>query len=219
MLEAEWAFTSKLDDVCQVVEGAVKHALQQETAELHFLRRNMSEDRLASLEKASTTRTWARLSYTDAIGELQKQQSASRQFKFDPAWGQPLRSEHERWLAEHLGSGPTFVTDYPSHLKPFYMRLNEDGQTVSCFDLLVPHLGELVGGSLREERLQHLQQAMESQKMDPRDYGWYLDIRRHGGAPHGGFGLGFERLISWMTGVENVRECIPMPRWAGRMLL
>lgn len=219
MLEAEWAFTNQVDDVCQVVEGAVKRALGQNSPELMHLRKSLSEPRLASLEKASATHTWTRITYTDAVNELQKTQNASNIFKFEPAWGKPLRSEHERWIADHLVGGPTFVTDYPSQLKPFYVRQNDDGQTVACFDLLVPQLGELVGGSLREERVSNLLKAMELQVTDTAAYDWYLDIRRYGGAPHGGFGLGLERLISWMSGVENVRECIPMPRWAGRMLL
>lgn len=160
-----------------------------------------------------------RLTYTDAISELEKAQAVTRQFEFTPSWGKALQSEHERWIAEHLADGPVFVTDYPASLKPFYMRLNNDGKTVACFDLLVPHLGELVGGSLREERLGLLEEALEKQQLSKADYGWYLDIRKYGGAPHGGFGLGFERLVSWMSGIDNVRECIPMPRWAGRMLL
>jgi len=124
-------------------------------------------------------------------------------------------------LSEVLVKGPVFVTDYPSALKPFYMRMNDDERTVACFDLLVPSVGELVGGSLREERLEHLQQRMVSHGLDPagEEYSWYVDLRRYGSAPHGGFGLGFERLVSWVSGIENVRECIAMPRWAKRMLL
>lgn len=218
MLEAEWAFTNKVDDVCQVVEDAVKGALEQTTPDLSLLRSRLPEDRLRGFEKAAKT-AWARVSYTDAVKELQQAHAGSKPFKFAPEWGKPLRSEHERWIAEQLVRGPTFVTDYPTHLKPFYMRMNDDERTVACFDLLVPHLGELVGGSLREERMSYLHAAMDKHNLDEADYGWYLDLRKYGGAPHGGFGLGFERLISWISGVENVRECIPMPRWAGRMLL
>lgn len=222
MLEAEWAFTHAVDDVCRVVEGAVKQALQQQkaSADISLLRRDMDESRRRSLEDAAKPdNPWIRLSYTEAITELEKIQSASRCFQFDPGWGKPLQSEHERWLAEHLVGGPVFVTDYAASLKPFYMRLNDDGKTVACFDLLMPHLGELVGGSLREERQGLLERALEMHDLDKAEYGWYLDLRKYGGAPHGGFGLGFERLISWMSGIESVRECIPMPRWAGRMLL
>lgn len=219
MLEAEWAFTNKVDDVCQVVEGAVRQALLRGGTELPLLRKELSEERLAVFEKASAAQPWARITYTDAIRELEKTQNASKIFKYDPIWGKPLRSEHERWIAEQIAQGPAFVTDYPVELKPFYMRLNDDEKTVACFDLLVPHLGELVGGSLREERILCLRRALERDQLDDASYDWYLDLRKYGGAPHGGFGLGFERLISWMTGMENVRECIPMPRWAGRMLL
>ena len=144
-------------------------------------------------------------------------------FAYAPTWGAALQSEHERWLADVHARGPVFVTDYPAALKPFYMRLNAPDahgrETVACFDLLVPGLGELVGGSLREERVGLLEAALDRHGLDRKDYEWYLDLRKFGGAPHGGFGLGFERLISWMSGIESVRECIAMPRWAGRMLL
>ncbi|KAG1843112.1 hypothetical protein DFJ58DRAFT_717829 [Suillus subalutaceus] len=151
---------------------------------------------------------------------LQKYHASSRVgFEFQPAWGRSLQSEHERWLSERLVGGPVFVTDYPTSLKPFYMRANDDGQTVACFDLLVPFIGELVGGSLREERYSHLVEAIQRHGLKEEEYGWYVDLRKYGSAPHGGYGLGFERLISWMSGIENVRECIAMPRWAKRMLL
>jgi asparaginyl-tRNA synthetase len=156
------------------------------------------------------------MSYAEALKELGK---AKQKFEFDPVWGKPLQSEHERWLADEVVKGPVFVTDYPSGLKPFYMRANDDGKTVACFDLLVPHIGELVGGSLREERVDLLDKAMAHHGLDRRDYSWYRDLRVYGGAPHGGFGLGFVRLFGWMTGIENVRECIPFPRWADRLLL
>jgi asparaginyl-tRNA synthetase len=221
MLEAEWAFTSNVNDVCQIVEGVVKHALSQDDAkaDLEVLWKNCPKEHVEMLERARSTPSWTRITYSDAIKELQKVQDASKPFKFSPTWGQALQSEHERCIAEKIVGGPTFVMDYPTELKPFYMRLNEDGKTVACFDLLVPHLGELAGGSLREERLLYLQRAVEQHQLDPTIYDWYVDIRKYGGAPHGGFGLGFERLVSWLTGVENVRECIAMPRWAGRMLL
>lgn len=222
MLEAEWAFAHTVDDICQVVEDAVKQTLQQHlsSADIAVLHQHMDDGRQKSLQNATRSDTsWTRMSYTEAIAELQNAQGSKRQFEFDPTWGRALQSEHERWLAEHLVGGPVFVTDYPTVLKPFYMRANDDGKTVGCFDLLVPHLGELVGGSLREERYPLLDKALTDHGLDKEDYGWYLDLRRYGGAPHGGFGLGFERLISWMGGIDNVRECIPMPRWAGRMLL
>jgi asparaginyl-tRNA synthetase len=212
MLEAEWAFTECIDDICRVVEGAIKEVIQHGD--------NDMASRSTLIEKFCSDKPWTRMSYTEAIAELEKYHaSAAKKFTFPPAWGKGLQSEHERWLADELICGPVFVTDYPVSLKPFYMRLNDDQRTVACFDLLVPHIGELVGGSLREERLSHLEQALNTHGLNREDYGWYLDLRKYGSAPHGGFGLGFERLIALLSGIENVRECIPMPRWAGRMLL
>lgn len=221
MLEAEWAFTETLDDICSVVEASLKDVLAM-AVDTRFYPANAS-DRTAEMEarlkSAISIPTWRRISYADAVSELAQYQRTSRKFTFEPAWGKPLQSEHERWIAEELVKGPVFVTDYPASLKPFYMRRNDDGNTVACFDLLVPGLGELVGGSLREERQSLLAKALQDHNLDEEQYAWYLDLRRYGGAPHGGFGLGFERLISWIGGIDNVRECIAMPRWAGRMLL
>ncbi|KLO13726.1 asparaginyl-tRNA synthetase [Schizopora paradoxa] len=208
MLEAEWAFTKSIEDVCVTVEDAIKAAASAASA---------AED--LDVNVLQLQKPWPRISYTDAIRELESHHSSpSSTFKFSPTWGSSLQSEHEKWLATSLGS-PVFVTDYSSSLKPFYMRLNDDEKTVACFDLLIPGLGELVGGSLREERLPYLDAALDKHGLDKAEYSWYADLRRFGGTPHGGFGLGFERLVSCITGVENVRECIPMPRWAGRMLL
>ena len=227
MLEAEWAWTREINDVCSLVEASVKDAIisgNSEQGERCVLAKAVSgyEERLRSLDDAARPEPWARMTYTEAIAELEKY-SASKvnPFQFEPKWGRSLQSEHERWLSEVLIKGPVFVTDYPSSLKPFYMRSNDDGRTVACFDLLVPHVGELAGGSLREERLDPLCSRMSTLGLDTlgEEYAWYLDLRKFGTAPHGGFGLGFERLVSWVTAIENVRECIPMPRWAKRMLL
>jgi asparaginyl-tRNA synthetase len=212
MLEAEWAFTQSINDVCQLVEGAIKEVIQRGDKDMSV--------RSTLLDPFCSDRPWTRMSYTDAITQLNKYHgSSAKKFTFPPAWGQSLQSEHERWLADELVCGPVFVTDYPASLKPFYMRLNDDERTVECFDLLIPRVGELAGGSLREERLGHLERALDVHGLNKEEYGWYLDLRKYGGAPHGGFGLGFERLIGWLSGIDNVRECIPMPRWAGRMLL
>jgi len=212
MLEAEWAFTQSVDDVCRVVEGVIKEVIQCGDKDMAL--------RDTLLDVSYADRPWTRMSYTDAVSELEKHhESSTKKFAFTPTWGKSLQSEHERWLADELVRGPVFVTDYPVSLKPFYMRLNDDGKTVACFDLLVPLVGELVGGSLREERLGHLKEALDAHRLNREEYRWYLDLRKYGSAPHGGFGLGFERLIGWLCGIENVRECIPMPRWAGRMLL
>ncbi|KAI0087441.1 hypothetical protein BDY19DRAFT_893183 [Irpex rosettiformis] len=219
MLEAEWAFTESVDDLCQVAEDAIKSTLRQPSADLAALQTGMDPSRAKILQDAARPDRWPRITYTEAIIELEKVQASRRLFEFPVGWGRTLQSEHERWVAEHLVGGPVFVTDYPTQLKPFYMRQNVEGDTVACFDLLVPHLGELIGGSLREEREDKLLQAIEHHGLNLEDYKWYVDLRKYGGAPHGGFGLGFERLISWLSGIENIRECIPMPRWAGRMLL
>lgn len=211
MLEAEWAFTRSIDDVCDVAEGAIRNVIRGGSADL--------APTSSLLEIVSSDQPWSRITYTEAMIELEKHHANVSEFSFPPAWGKALQSEHERWLADKLVGGPVFVTNYPASLKPFYMRLNDDQKTVACFDLLIPRIGELAGGSIREERLGHLERAMDAHRLSREEYGWYLELRKFGGAPHGGFGMGFERLIGWLSGIENVRECIPMPRWAGRMLL
>ncbi|KAI5118485.1 hypothetical protein M0805_003517 [Coniferiporia weirii] len=217
MLEAEWAFTQRVEDVCGVVEDAVKHAVRIVVAQ----EGDEDSELAARVERTfALGREWVRMSYADAIDTLCVAHAEEPgRFEFAPEWGKGLQSEHEKWLADAAG-GPVFVTDFPAAIKPFYMRMNDDGKTVGCFDLLVPGIGELVGGSLREERLGLLDKALGKHGLLGREeYGWYRDLRKFGGAPHGGFGLGFERLVSAVTGQPNVRECIAMPRWAGRMLL
>ncbi|KAI6124560.1 hypothetical protein EDD16DRAFT_1691267 [Pisolithus croceorrhizus] len=214
---------AEVNDVCRLVEACLKDALILgiDEEERRVLAKGVPdyEQRLRCLEDAASSKPWVRLTYTEAISQLEKY-AASTGAKASTG-GRALQSEHERWLSEVLVKGPVFVTDYPSSLKPFYMRMNDDGRSVACFDLLVPYVGELVGGSLREERLDALRSRMSALGMDTEgeEYKWYLDLRRFGSAPHGGFGLGFERLVSWVSGIENVRECIAMPRWARRMLL
>ncbi|EIW84091.1 asparaginyl-tRNA synthetase [Coniophora puteana RWD-64-598 SS2] len=243
MLEAEWAFIHSVDDLCSLVENSVKATLRsflEQEDDISALWGNNDaaekDRRLSVLRQARDASSWPRMTYTKAIEILQKQHEASP-FEFEPIWGNGLQSEHEQWLAASLG-GPVFVTDYPKAIKPFYMRLNSDKipvgeeghsrETVACFDLLIPEVGELVGGSVREERLDFLLEALCAHGLASRgpngidvkdEYKWYVDLRRYGSAPHGGFGLGFERLVSWVTGIENVRECIAMPRWAGRMVV
>ncbi|KAL1947852.1 hypothetical protein VTO73DRAFT_13576 [Trametes versicolor] len=227
MLEAEWAFTSSVEDICAGVEDALRAVLRAHlgSPDMAALHRGKPHDRRPALAAlADAPQPWTRMTYTSAVAALEAHHAATGAFAFAPAWGRALQSEHERWLADELVRGPVFVTDYPAELKPFYMRANDDaaearGPTVACFDLLIPGLGELVGGSLREERLQLLEAAIERHGLDKADYAWYMDLRKYGGAPHGGFGMGFERLISWISGIESVRECVAMPRWAGRMLL
>ncbi|KAJ7890528.1 asparaginyl-tRNA synthetase [Mycena olivaceomarginata] len=241
MLEAEWNVLPTEDPraqttaLCDFVEGLVKTSvgdsgiIHSEDVGLLWRHRDsdsapepMREKRREALVRAVTTDTpWPKMSYTDAVRELL---NSNEKWTFPVRWGSALQTEHEKWLSETLIGGPLFVTDYPAKIKPFYMRANppadgEDEGTVGCFDLLVPHAGELVGGSVREERLDLLRDSMKTKGMDEERYGWYDDLRRFGGAPHVGFGMGFERLMGWVGGIENVRECIPMPRWAGRMVL
>src|SRR5213082_637520 len=157
-------------------------------------------------------RPFQRITYTDAIELLKK---SGEKFEFPVAYGANLQSEHERWLTEKHFKCPVTVFNYPKEIKPFYMRLNDDGKTVTAMDLLVPGIGEIVGGSQREERLEVLEESMRRHKMDPADYKWYLDLRRYGTVPHSGFGLGFERMLMFVTGVSNIRDVIPFARTPG----
>lgn len=185
-----------------------------------------------SMIHTTLTMPWARMTYHQAVKELESfnaSQTGKSPFQHPVGIGLSLQSEHEKWLAGTLVGGPVFVTDYPGALKPFYMRSNhmmnhtsarsEESETVACFDLLVPRIGELVGGSLREERIEPLMAAMERKGIAQEGMEWYVDLRMYGSVPHGGFGLGFERLISWLTGFENIRECMPFPRTAGKIQL
>ena len=155
---------------------------------------------------------FVRLPYTEAIKILEKNKD---KFEYPVFWGCDLQTEHERFLTEQVYKAPVFVTDYPKEIKAFYMRLNDDGKTVAAADLLVPGVGELVGGSQREERLEVLKERMKELGLDEKDYWWYLDLRKYGGTKHAGFGLGFERLIMYLTGMSNIRDVIPFPRTAG----
>ena len=152
------------------------------------------------------------MSYTDAIAALEQ---SGRTFEFPVRWGVDLQSEHERWLTEKHFKCPVTVFNYPKEIKPFYMRLNDDNKTVTAMDLLVPGIGEIVGGSQREERLDVLEANMRRHKMNPAEYKWYLDLRRYGTVPHSGFGLGFERMLMFVTGVSNIRDVIPFARTPG----
>lgn len=185
--------------------------------------------RLSTLERL-IDQPFHRITYTKAI-DLLSSQHKTTPFQFSPSWGLSLQSEHEKFLASpRCLDGPVFVTDYPRDLKPFYMRLNDNDQTsevttdavpcstretVACFDLLVPDMGELAGGSLREERLSLLSSRMDAIGMDKADYEWYLDLRRYGTVRHGGWGMGFDRFVCWITGVGNIRDVVAFPRWKG----
>jgi asparaginyl-tRNA synthetase len=152
------------------------------------------------------------ITYTEAIKILQ---DSGKKFEYNPEWGKDLQTEHERYLTDEIYKKPVFVTDYPKEFKAFYMRQNDDGKTVAAMDLLVPGVGEIIGGSQREERYDRLLSRMKEMNMNESDYSWYLDLRKYGGTPHAGFGLGFERLIMYLTGMENIRDVIPFPRTPG----
>lgn len=152
------------------------------------------------------------MTYTEAIDILQK---SGEKFEYPVEWGMDLQTEHERYLTEVVYGKPVFVTDWPKDIKAFYMRLNDDGKTVAAMDLLVPGVGELIGGSQREERLDYLMNALERFGLDEKDYWWYVELRKYGGTKHAGFGLGFERLIMYVTGISNIREVEAFPRTTG----
>ncbi|SDZ92680.1 asparaginyl-tRNA synthetase [Desulfuromusa kysingii] len=214
MIEPEIAFAD-LDDNCQLGEDflryLVTYALENCQEDLHFFNQRVEKgliEKLESLAKAE----FRTISYTEAVEQLQKK---GQSFEFPVAWGHDLQSEHERYLTEKVFNGPVFVTNYPKQIKAFYMRMNDDQKTVAAMDLLVPRVGEIIGGSQREERFDVLQARMEAQGIAQGDMDWYLDIRRWGTCPHAGFGLGFERLLMYLTGMENIRDVIPFPRTPG----
>ena len=156
-----------------------------------------------------------RLTYTEAIEILKKAYADGVQFEVEPDWGIDLPSEHERYLCEKVFKKPVVLTNYPKEIKAFYMKLDEDGKTVSAADILVPKIGEIIGGSQREHRKEVLVERCIEMGLDPKAVWWYIDLRKYGTVPHAGFGLGFERLILFITGLDNIRDVIPFPRWAG----
>jgi len=219
MVEPELAFADLNDDM-DCAEAYLKHCLHavlsQCNEDLEFFERNTPglRDRLAAI--ADPARPFARITYTQAVEHLRAAISAGQKFEFVPEWGRDLQSEHERFLCEVVhGGAPVIVHDYPKQCKAFYMRANPDGKTVAAMDVLVPRVGELMGGSQREERHDVLVQRLTEVGLDPEAYWWYLDLRRYGSVPHAGFGLGFERLVQYCTGLENIRDVIAHPRFPG----
>ena len=211
MIEPEIAF-AELDDDMQLAEDMLKyvirHVLDACPAEIDFFTQFLDKELRGRLEKLVDS-TFTRLNYTDAVAMLEK---VKDQFEYPVFWGCDLQSEHERYITEKIVGGPTFLINYPKEIKAFYMRLNDDGKTVAACDLLVPGIGELIGGSQREERMDVLKARMAECGLDEKDYWWYLDLRRYGGTRHAGFGLGFERLIMYLTGIANIRDVLPFPR-------
>jgi asparaginyl-tRNA synthetase len=214
MIEPEIAF-AELKDVMDLAEAYLKYvfksALDNCKEDMTFFDKFVSPGVIERLEAIVTT-PFERVKYTDAIEILKK---ADKKFDYPVSWGLDLQSEHERYLAEDYFKKPVILTDYPKGIKAFYMRCNEDGKTVAAMDVLVPKVGELIGGSQREERLDVLEARLEEMKLNKEDYWWYLELRKYGTVPHAGFGAGFERLVQFVTGVENIRDVIPFPRYPG----
>lgn len=211
MIEPEMAFCDLAGDM-DVAEDMVKfiinHVKQTCRAELEFLNAFVDKDLLNRLDNVAES-DFVRLTYTEAISILEK---VKDKFEFPVYWGCDLQSEHERYLTEVVYKKPVFLTDYPKEIKAFYMRLNDDGKTVAAADLLVPGIGELIGGSQREERLDVLLEKMKECGLKEEDYFWYINLRKYGGTKHSGFGLGFERMVMYLTGIGNIRDVIPFPR-------
>ncbi len=211
MVEPEMAFCDLKGDM-DLAEAFLKHVfksvLENCPEDLEFFNKRIDNNVLATADNIINNQ-FERITYTDAIALLEK---TDRKFEYAVSWGVDLQSEHERYLAEELFKKPVIVTDYPVEIKAFYMRLNEDEKTVAAMDVLAPRIGEIIGGSQREERLDILEKRIQNQGMNPEDLWWYLDLRRYGTVPHAGFGLGFERLVQFMTGMANIRDVIPFPR-------
>ncbi len=211
MLEPEMAFRD-LSDAALLAESYLKYVLkdllEKQANDLAFFEKFISPGLIDTLQFV-VEKPFERITYTEAVDILTK---APRKFEFPVAWGLDLQSEHERYLAEEHFQKPTIVTDYPREMKAFYMRDNDDGRTCAAMDVLVPGIGELIGGAQREDRYDVLRKKMIAKGLDPAVYGWYLDLRKYGGVPHAGFGLGFERLVQYATGMENIRDVIPFPR-------
>ena len=214
MIEPEMAFadlTDYMDNAEAMIKSVVRHLLASCPDEMAFFNQFYDKGLLERLNALAGSE-FARVSYTDAVKILQENND---RFEYKVEWGTDLQTEHERFLTEQVYKRPVFVTDYPREIKSFYMRQNDDGKTVAAADMLVPGVGELCGGSQREERLDRLEARMDELGMKKDDYQWYLDLRRFGSAKHAGYGLGFERLIMYVTGIPNIRDVLPFPRTAG----
>ena len=214
MIEPEVAFAD-LSDVAQLAEDMLKYVckavLEERADDMAFFAERISKDAISRLEKLISS-DFVRMDYTDAIDILK---ASGKKFEFPVEWGVDLSSEHERYLAEEHVGAPIIMQNYPKDIKAFYMRINDDGKTVAAMDILAPGIGEIIGGSQREERLDVFDERLAEMGLDKEDYAWYRDLRRYGTVPHSGFGLGFERLVAYVTGMQNVRDVIPFPRTPG----
>lgn len=211
MVEPEMAFcdlVGNMDWAEAFLKFIFRYVLEHCPEDMEFFNQRIDDSVLATADNIINT-TFERITYTDAVKLLEQ---TDRTFEFPVEWGIDLQSEHERYLAEEMFKKPVIVTDYPTAIKAFYMRLNDGGNTVAAMDVLAPKVGELIGGSQREERLDVLERRIQEAGLPLEDYWWYLDLRRYGTVPHAGFGLGFERLVQFMTGMGNIRDVIPFPR-------
>ena len=214
MIEPEIAFADLNDNMqlaWDMIQYIIRHVMDKCAEELNFFNSFVDKgllDRLSALREAD----YAKVTYTEAVEILEK---SGESFKFPVYWGIDLQTEHERYLTEQVYKKPIFLVDYPKDIKAFYMRMNDDGKTVAAMDLLVPGVGEIIGGSQREERIEVLTARMKELGLKEEDYWWYLNLRKYGGTKHAGFGLGFERIIMYLTGVSNIRDVIPYPRTVG----
>ena len=219
MVEPEIAFAQLEDDMAlaeDFLKYVINSALEECAGELAFFDAHVEKGLIENLKQVANAK-FAHLSYTDAVKELEKAYNADKSlFEFAPSWGCDLQSEHEKYLTEKTAGGPVIVTDYPKEIKAFYMKLNDDNKTVRAMDVLVPRLGEIIGGSQREDDFEKLSSRIKELGMKTEDYWWYLDLRRYGTVPHAGFGLGFERLIQYVSGMANIRDVIPYPRAVGQ---
>ncbi len=214
MVEPEIAFATLKEDMDlaeEMVKYIIRRVREEASDEMEFLNKFVDKELLKRLDHVAGS-DFARVSYTDAV-EILKQ--SGEKFEYPVSWGVDLQTEHERYLTEKHFGRPVFVHDYPKEIKAFYMKLNQDGKTVAAADMLVPGIGELIGGSQREDDLAVLEARMAECNLDPADYWWYLELRKYGGTPHAGFGLGFERLVMYLTGVANIRDVLPFPRTTG----
>jgi asparaginyl-tRNA synthetase len=214
MIEPEVAFFELADNMKlaeDFIRAVLTNVLHECNEDLRFFDERIQPGLIAQLQGVAE-KSFAHLTYTEAIKILE---NCGQKFEYPVRWGIDLQAEHERYLTEQYVNGPMILTDYPAAIKPFYMRVSEDGQTVAAMDVLVPGVGEIIGGSQREERLEILQQRMAASGLREADYWWYVDLRRFGTVPHAGFGLGLERLVQYATGMGNIRDVIPFPRTPG----
>jgi asparaginyl-tRNA synthetase len=211
MIEPEMSFCDINGDMAlaeEFLKYCLNYVLENCAEDMEFFNKFVQKGIIDDL-KAVAEADFTRISYTKAVEDLE---ASGKEFEFPVSWGIDLASEHEKYLTEELYKGPVIVTDYPKDIKAFYMKLNDDGKTVRAMDVLVPRLGEIIGGSERENRLEVLEEKIKAMGLDPEDYWWYLDLRKYGSVPHAGFGLGFERLVQYVTGMGNIRDVIPYAR-------